>query len=95
MTLARSRGVVVTGVPQGCTSNRNCRIVVSKINSKTGSRFTSLGNALLVGSGDSLRASVSFPRIAGKAAPRLSVMIQRKVGGRWNTYVTSVVRRVR
>lgn len=95
-TITASRtGVVVTGVPQGCTNNRNCRIVVSRINSKTGSRFTDLGNALLVPSGGSLRASVSYPRIAGATAPRLSIMVQRKVNNRWNTYVTSVVRRAR
>jgi len=95
-TITASRtGVVVTGVPQGCTNNRNCRIVVSRINSKTGSQFTGLGNALLVPSGGSLRASVSYPRIAGATAPRLSIMVQRKVNNRWNTYVTSVVRRAR
>ena len=95
-TISASRtGVVVTGIPQGCTNNRNCRIVVSRINSKTGSRFTDLGIATLVPSGGSLRASVSFPRIAGTTAPRLSIMVQRKVNNRWNTYVTSVVRRAR
>jgi hypothetical protein len=95
-TISASRtGVVVTGIPRGCTNNRNCRIVVSRINSKTGSRFTDLGIATLVPSGGSLRASVSFPRIAGTTAPRLSIMVQRKVNNRWNTYVTSVVRRAR
>lgn len=95
-TITASRtGVVVTGIPQGCTNNRNCRIVVSRISSKTGSRFTDLGIATLVPSGGSLRASVSFPRIAGGTAPRLSIMVQRKVNNRWNTYVTSVVRRAR
>ena len=95
-TISASRtGVVVTGIPQGCTNNRNCRIVVSRISSKTGSRFTDLGIATLVPSGGSLRASVSFPRIAGGTAPRLSIMVQRKVNNRWNTYVTSVVRRAR
>ncbi len=93
-TITASRtGVVVTGVPQGCTNNLNCRIVVSRITSKTGSRFTSLGNALLVPSGGSLRASLSYRRIADKKPPRFSIMIQRKVNNRWNTYVTSVVRR--
>jgi hypothetical protein len=96
-TISASRtGVVVTGIPQGCTNNRNCRIVVSRINSKTGSRTIFLRDSLLVPSGGSLRASVSFPRLAGEGvkAPRLSIMIQRKVNNRWNNYVTSVVRSV-
>ena len=97
-TISASRtGVVVTGRPHGCTNNRNCRIVVSRINSRTGSRTIFLRDSLLVPSGGSLRASVSFPRLAGEGAkaPRLSIMVQRKVNNRWNTYVTSVVRRAR
>jgi hypothetical protein len=91
---ATRTGVVVSGSIQGCTANGNCRIVVNRIMSKTGGRVVSLGTAVLAPNGNSLRAVLSFNRIAGAATPRLSIVIQKKkANGRWGTYVTSVVRR--
>ena len=85
-------GVELSGSIAGCTGARNCRIVVSRIVSKTGKRVVALGTGLLATSGSSLRATVNYRSLARNT--RVSVIVQKKkANNQWGTYVTSVVRK--
>ena len=94
MIVANRTSAILYGNVTGCNSSANCRIVVNKINSKTGTRTSALGTAVLRSSGSQLAAQLTFAR-AIPLGTRVSIVVQKKKpNNTWGTYVTSVVRKV-
>ena len=93
-TISATRTQISIRNVDGCAVPGQCRIVVSKIASLVGSRTVSIGTATFSAPFGVSMASLNFASVPRNS--RLSIVVQKKKpNGRWGTYVTSAVRKVR